>query len=210
MSQDRPDGAEPTQIECLPLSTHIKPTIGRLGLFGGAFDPPHNGHVALASAAMTQAKLDALWFIPTFSPPHKASSTFSYTMRVKLLERLCQSRPFWHVSELEAQLPQPSYSLRTILAIKQLNIATELVLILGQDSLNALPKWYEWQQVVNLCTIAASPRPGYQVEQLNLADITIDAEPFAVSSSAIRARLARQESVAADIPAELHSLICEY
>jgi len=131
---------------------------GRLGVFGGAFDPPHVMHRALALAALDQLQLDRLLIVPTGQAWHKSRPLTDAMHRVAMARLAFDGLPRVHVDTREIERAGPSYTVDTLRALRAEFPAAELFLILGQDQAQALPDWHAWQQVVALATIGVAER----------------------------------------------------
>ena len=140
----------------------------RIGVLGGAFDPPHAAHAALAWAARRQLNLDLVLWVPTFSPPHKGGPVASFADRIAMARAFvsdpAQEDPGFEVSDIEATLPQPSYTLHTLRALKQhygAGAATEWFLILGADNWATFTRWHQPEAVLAEAALAVYPRAGF-------------------------------------------------
>lgn len=136
----------------------------RTGLFGGTFDPVHNGHLALARQAAEEARLDEVLFIPAADPPHKAAPGASYRHRVAMLETVlggsvAEEKRF-SVSLLEAELPFPSYTVETLYELKRRLPNSRCYFIIGADSLLDLHRWCQYQELLTLTRFIVISRPG--------------------------------------------------
>ena len=146
----------------------------RIGVLGGAFDPPHAAHAALARAAQRQLSLDRVVWVPTFSPPHKHGPATPFAHRLAMVRALIATEPaFSEVSDIEAALPLPSYSLQTLRALKQLEATraqeTSPVhwhLIIGADNWSIFPAWHQPEAVLAEASLAVYPRAGFALETL--------------------------------------------
>ena len=137
----------------------------RIGVLGGAFDPPHAAHAALAAAARRQLNLDHILWVPTFDPAHKGGPTASFADRVAMVRAMVQGDPDSEVSKIEASLPRPSYTLHTLRALKLQEGLREpensWYLILGADNWAIFPRWHQPEAVLAEAKIAVYPREGY-------------------------------------------------
>jgi len=124
----------------------------RIGLFGGTFDPPHLGHLILASEAQAQLELDRLLWILTPEPPHKQDQFItSPEHRLAMVELAIKDNPAFELSRIELDRPGPHYTLDTIKLIAEQNPNADIVPIIGGDSLRDLPTWHEPQKLVYAC-----------------------------------------------------------
>jgi len=133
----------------------------RLGLFGGSFDPFHRGHLAVARAALDALGLGRVLVLPTGRPPHKPDRRFAPALaRYAMAELALLDEPRIEVSGLELDERRPSYTVETLERLREERPATELVLIVGSDSLAELDTWRRWREIPDLCELAVVPRPG--------------------------------------------------
>ncbi len=139
----------------------------RQGIFGGTFDPIHLGHLILAEQCREQARLDQVLFVPAARPPHKQHQALTpFEKRVDMLRLAVSGQPAFRVEDLEKDRPGPSYTADTLRILKERQPANELFLILGADSLNDLPGWYEPRDVIELATLLIVARPGWEMPPL--------------------------------------------
>ena len=144
----------------------------RIGIFGGTFDPPHLGHMILASEALEQLKLDKLLWMVTAIPPHKASEdVLEVEKRLALTRAAIASFPQFELSTLEIDRPGPHYSVDTVGLVKELFPESEVFFLMGQDSLRDLPYWHESELFLDRCTgLGVMRRPGIETVLQNLSE----------------------------------------
>jgi nicotinate-nucleotide adenylyltransferase len=124
----------------------------RIGLFGGTFDPPHLGHLILASEAQTQLKLARLLWVLTPTPPHKLDQSIApLEHRHAMVQLAIADNPAFELSRLELDRPGPHYTLDTVRQIMDQDPSADVVLLLGGDSLRDLPGWHRPADVVAAC-----------------------------------------------------------
>lgn len=166
----------------------------RRGILGGVFDPPHVGHVALAQAAIEQLELEQLLVLVVADPGHKSATTAAGT-RLELT-RLA----FGDVPETKVEL---DHHARTVDSLEERKLQNA-VFILGADEFVDFPSWKRPERVLELVRLAVAMRPGVSNEdvrdaraELSSSDriLSFDMPPIPVSSSAIRERVARGESI---------------
>ena len=158
----------------------------RIGLFGGAFNPVHNGHIAVARAAIEMAKLDKLIFIPTGNAPHKKETNISRADRYQMLLQALSDEEKMVVSDYEIKRTEVNYSADTAEYFKSLYPDDELFFIIGDDSYNELDTWHEPHRIMKVCTLLVFPREGASVTPPAIA---IPMERVEVSSSDIREKI---------------------
>ena len=171
-----------------------------LGVLGGAFDPPHVGHLALARAAIDHFGLDRLLVLVVEDPGHKRTAT---PVDVRLeLTRLA----FDELPEVEVELDRHA---RTVDSLEERRLPDGTVFLIGADELADLPGWKRPERVLELVRIGVVMRPGVPEDRLRDARAHLPApdrieyfelEPFPVSSTAIRARVADGESIDGLVP----------
>lgn len=126
----------------------------RIGLYGGTFDPVHEGHLRLARHVLGRCHLDLLLFIPTLSPPHKKQPAASFSHRVAMLELALAGIPErkqMRVSLIEEQLPSPSYTINTVRALLAgQEEGARYFFITGADSVLDLHNWRQPQEILRL------------------------------------------------------------
>jgi nicotinate-nucleotide adenylyltransferase len=132
----------------------------RLGMFGGAFDPPHLAHVALARAAVEQLQLDELRIFPTGQAWHKAHALSAPEYRLAMARIAFGSLPRTVVDERELRRPGPTYTVDTLRELKAEHPQAGLFLVMGEDQAVSLTRWREWQAIPALATICMAARPG--------------------------------------------------
>lgn len=136
----------------------------QIGLFGGTFDPPHLGHLILASEAYSQLKLDRLLWILTPEPPHKQDQAItSITHRLAMVKLAIEGNPNFELSRIELDRPGPHYTLDTIDLIADKFPDADITPIIGGDSLRDLPKWNRPRELLQACHwVGVMRRPGEQ------------------------------------------------
>ena len=124
----------------------------RIGIFGGTFDPPHIGHLVLASEAKDQMDLDMVYWVLTPNPPHKSGQDITDALiRSAMVKEAIDRYPEFIFSDLEFQRPGPHYAVDTIRIFRTLFPGAELFYLIGGDSLNDLPDWYDPAGFVSEC-----------------------------------------------------------
>jgi nicotinate-nucleotide adenylyltransferase len=133
----------------------------RLGILGGTFDPPHIGHLWLATAAVDELGLAKVLFVPAANPPHKRRRAISHAADRVLMTRLAvETDPRLDVSLVELEREGPSYTVDTLADLGRRHPEMDLVLILAADSLAQIDTWREPDRLLELASWAVGPRPG--------------------------------------------------
>lgn len=127
-------------------------------MFGGAFDPPHNAHVALAKAAIAQFSLDTLCVVPTGHAWHKSQALSMPVHRLAMAKLAFEGMPHVLVDEREVQRPGPTFTIDTLLALQAENPAAQLYLFIGADQFAAFRQWHRWQDILDLAIICIAAR----------------------------------------------------
>ena len=133
----------------------MKPPL-RLGVFGGAFDPPHLAHVALARAAVEQLRLDELRVLPTGQAWHKARSLSAAEDRLAMAREAFGQVPRAVVDDRELRRAGPTYTIDTLRQLKAEFPQAQLMLVIGADQAEALHSWRECEQILKLATVAVA------------------------------------------------------
>ena len=135
----------------------------RIGLLGGAFDPPHLGHLKLAELALHHLELDELRFVPTAVSPNKpAQKGPDPASRLRLLEAALAGFPGpVKIETAELDRMGISYTAETLETLSKREPQGEWILVLGSDQLPGLPSWHRFPRVLELASIAVAPRPGF-------------------------------------------------
>lgn len=184
---------------------------GRVGIFGGTFDPIHLGHLILAEEARIQLQLDRVYLIPAGDPPHKQEQQVTpVAHRVRMVELATAESLYLWASRIDADRPGPHYSVDTVrLMREEVGEDVELFFLMGLDSLVNLPTWHNPQWLVDNSMLAVLPRPGIEIEWPMLEQalpgigdrvIMLTMPAIEIASRTLRARLQRDVSVQFQIP----------
>jgi len=184
-----------------------------IAIFGGTFDPFHNGHLAIAEAVLYQFKPERVMIVPTGNPPHKPDGAIaSGEDRYQMISRSVGDTPELDVTRLEIDRPGVSYTIDTIYATRNACApGCKIYFILGQDALLAVESWKNAAELLKSCEFITIPRPGYEPTKLHTriqeleekysAVIHILSTPLLhISSTDIRQFLAEERPVGALMP----------
>lgn len=163
----------------------------RIGIFGGAFDPVHLGHVRVAESFLGSNLIDRLLILPTPVPPHKeAENQSAFEHRFEMLKLAFESYNRVIISDLEAHLPKPSYTLQTIEHLQGENPENTYFLCIGEDNLESFHKWWKYQDILKKVTIIVARRPEAQssVQKPEILEraIFVEHNEMEISSTEIR------------------------
>ncbi len=145
----------------------------RIAFFGGTFDPPHRGHIAIARAAITRLALDQVLVAPVATQPLKGGSGHSsFEDRLAMVRLAVAGEPGLVASDVDAPLPgaRPNYTIDTLRRLrKHLQPTDELFFLLGADSFLTLKRWHNCTELLLFCNFIVAGRPGFSLEQFNAA-----------------------------------------
>lgn len=205
----------------------------KLGLFGGSFNPIHLAHLRSAEEVAEALQLDRVLFIPAGKPPHKVRADLAPAHhRLALVHRAIAGNPRFQVSTIEIERAGGSYSIDTVRSLRQRRPQARLSLIIGMDQYRELGTWKSYAELLELCDLVVTSRPGfafeqarsalpvavrdrfcYQAEQERLVHETgtqiifLRISDLDISASAIRERLRRGASIRYLVPQSVHRYI---
>lgn len=188
------------------------PTTERIGIFGGAFDPVHDGHISIALSFLKSNIIHRLLILPTPDPPHKKKEELaSFQHRLRMLELAFNHIENTTVSDLESRLPSPSYSLQTLNYLLKELPATTCYICIGEDSLTDFKSWYHYEEILEKCCLLVAERPGYDksIVQDDILERTIfvEHEPVPVSSTEIRSSASGSDVLQLSLPDQVREYI---
>ncbi|MDN4525465.1 nicotinate-nucleotide adenylyltransferase [Fictibacillus fluitans] len=166
--------------------------MGKIGIFGGSFHPPHNGHLLIAQEALTAFSLDEVIWMPANHPPHKQLVLgVSNEDRIELVKAAIQDNAKFSLSLIEFEREGPSYTIDTIRELQRENPDHEYFFIIGGDMLDSLDTWHEIDELSRMVTFIAINRSGHPLnaEKNPYQAAMLEVPLFEVSSSLIRERL---------------------
>jgi len=190
----------------------------QIGIFGGTFDPPHLGHLILASEAYSQLGLNRLLWILTPDPPHKQDQVISSVEhRLAMVKLAIADNPAFELSRVELDRPGPHYTLDTVEEIAEQNPEADITPIIGEDSLRDLPKWHHPKELLYACHwVGVMRRPGEEpnldaLEQ-ELPGISskvhyVDAPLLEIASREIRTRIVEGRPYRYYVPVNVYEYI---
>ncbi|MEO5987633.1 MAG: nicotinate-nucleotide adenylyltransferase [Candidatus Eisenbacteria bacterium] len=171
----------------------VRPSGPRVGLFGGTFDPPHLGHLALAEWARVRLKLDRVVFIVAGEPPHKRGRVHSGpTHRLALTRRAVRGNPGFEVSTAELRRKGPSYTVDSVREFVEDEPGARFFLIMGSDMFETFGTWVQPHEILRRATLAVALRPGARAPRRTPYDtigkgvVWLDNPGLEVSSTRLR------------------------
>jgi len=133
-----------------------------IGIFGGTFDPIHNGHLRIALEALEELSLSAVHFIPCGQSPLRSEPAATNDIRLKMVKAAVEAEPRFIMDTREIKRGGPSYTYDTLTTLRDGYKDSSMCLILGMDSFISLPRWYRWEELIDLAHIAIAHRPGWK------------------------------------------------
>jgi nicotinate-nucleotide adenylyltransferase len=194
-------------------------TPGRLGIFGGTFDPPHIGHLALACEALHTFELERVFWVLTPHPPHKRSEgILPLDERLAMLECAIADTAEFEICRVDIDRPPPHYAVDTLRLLREQYPHSELYYLIGEDSLRDLRSWHRPEALLASCdAIGVMRRPGDEtslpVLEAALPGSTarikwLNAPVLDISSSDIRRRVAEERPFRYYLPEGVYQMIC--
>ena len=194
----------------------------KIGIFGGAFNPVHNGHINLAKQYLYELDLDKLLLIPTAVPPHKSAlGLASENDRLNMLKLATCGVDKLEVSDIEFKRAGKSYTYDTLIELKKFYPNSSFYLIIGADQLFHFDKWYKYKEILSLVTLCTCARENEEekAEMNSFAKSLdgIDMNKFfilktpvlKVSSSEVRQKIKSGEDVSSLVPKKVLNYISE-
>ena len=171
-----------------------KKKIIKVGILGGTFDPPHEGHLYISKIAVNKLKLDKLIWLVTKKNPLKKKPYLSLKKRIKLVNKIIKKEKKFFVLYLDDKI-KSSNTFNLLSYVVKKNSKKKLFFLIGADNFATFHKWNNWQKIPNLARIVVFPRKGYSIKsfnyiaakRLNKKDlIYISSKKLNISSSLIR------------------------
>ena len=176
----------------------------RIGIFGGSFNPIHNGHIALAHAVLRQCALDEVWLMVSPQNPLKRNDTdlLDDSLRLEMAQKALESVEGVKACDYEFHLPKPSYTWNTLQNLSKDYPDYTFVLLIGGDNWSHFQRWRHWKDILWHHDVIVYPRDAYPG--------TIDVPLLPVSSTEIRQRIRKGESIEGLVPAVIEPLARKY
>jgi nicotinate-nucleotide adenylyltransferase len=139
--------------------------LGRAAIYGGTFDPVHNGHIQVAGRILELFELDEVIFVPACVPPHKRGTCITSAFhRFAMLAVATQADQRWRVSTLELDAPDRPYAVDSVARMQaKIDAGHRLFFMLGADSWLEITAWHQWQRLLQMCDLIVVSRPGYNL-----------------------------------------------
>ncbi|MBR6715241.1 MAG: nicotinate-nucleotide adenylyltransferase [Prevotella sp.] len=186
----------------------------RTGIYGGSFNPIHNGHIALARQMLNAGLMDEVWFVVSpLNPLKKAQSDLlSDELRLEMTRLALEQEQGMMAQDFEFHLPKPSYTWNTLQAMSAQYPDRQFILIIGADNWELFPRWYHYQDILEHYSLVVYPREGTIIDADALPPNVklLNAQLYKVSSTEVRQRIKQGKSVRNLIPPSIISKALEY
>ncbi|GAC1348829.1 MAG: nicotinate-nucleotide adenylyltransferase [Ktedonobacteraceae bacterium] len=201
------------------------PNKRRVGLMGGTFDPIHYGHLVIAEEVCASLDLAEMVFVPAGEPPHKRGEPVTAARhRIAMLELAIASNPHFTISLVDVERPGPSYTVETLRLLReQWGIQVAIYFVIGWDSLEDLPTWYNPGGILEqLAYLVAVHRPGHQevagyregmekrLPEIKHRLLTMPAPQLAISATDLRQRVAEGRPIKYQTPEAVEAYIAQH
>lgn len=185
----------------------------RTGIFGGSFNPIHNGHIALARQLREVAQLDEVWLMVSPQNPLKQQEgLLADDLRLQMAQMALKDDPFIKVSDYECHLPRPSYTWHTLQSLQRDYPDREFVLLIGGDNWERFPFWYRADDIVSNYQLVVYPRRGSDIDIAALPPTVtvVEAELLDISSTDIRRRVRSGMPITGLVPDNIVDAVTYY
>ena len=183
----------------------------RTGIFGGSFNPIHNGHISLARQLREKAGLDEVWLmVSPQNPLKKSSDLLDDNLRMEMARLAVEGREGIIASDYEMHLPKPSYTWNTLQSLSKDYPEREFVLLMGGDNWALFDKWYHYDDILKNYSIVVYPRRD-SLRSLGetLSAQIVEAELLDISSTEIRERIKAGKGIRRMVPKAVADFIKE-
>ncbi len=182
---------------------------GSIGVFGGTFDPPHLGHLIVASDVCLALQLDRLLFIPAAVPPHKQSLVEAAAeQRLAMVRAAIRGDPRFEADDLELRREGPSYSVDTLRALRERFRGRDLYFLLGADALREIHTWREPEELARLARLVVFARDGEAAQgQSRLPASSVSVTRVDISATEIRRRVRQGLPIRYLVPEPVREII---
>jgi nicotinate-nucleotide adenylyltransferase len=137
-----------------------------IGIFGGTYDPIHYGHLRTAYELLQALQLAEVRFVPCSDPPHRGKTFASADVRMRMVRAAIDDQQGFVADDRELTRAGPSYSIDTLLSLREEFPQHPLGLIVGMDAFLGLPTWHRWEEILDLAHIVVAHRPGWKAPDL--------------------------------------------
>ena len=186
----------------------------KIGLFFGSFNPIHIGHLIIANHLVEHSELDQVWFVVTPHNPHKKKSTLlADNHRLSMVNAAVEEYPNLKASNIEFGLPQPNYTVNTLAHLNEKYPEHQFSLIMGEDNLNSLHKWKNYEVILESYSVIVYPRVSNNKNALELISHPniqkIEAPIIEISATLIRNSIKNNKGFKPLVPPAVWNFIDE-
>lgn len=180
-------------------------------IFGGSFNPVHNGHLALAREVCRRGLAREVWFMVSPLNPHKEGEPLvPEEHRLRMVELAIDGDPCLEASDFEFSLPRPSYTVNTLAALRSAYPSREFMLLIGADNWDKFHKWYHWEEILANYKIIVYPRGNEEQPPLPQGVMWLSSALHNVSSTQVRECVAAGGDASAMIAPQVYEYIKEH
>ena len=190
----------------------------RVGIFGGTFDPVHQGHMIIAEQVMSELRLDRVVFVPGGIPPHKEASSVRANAedRFSMVEAAVAGNERFSVDRVEVDAGRPMHSVETVGILKDRSPDDEWFFITGADEVSNLLAWKEPDRLLEQVVMVAATRPGYDLSKLEHLEAAlgnfdrifpVECTRVDISATGIRRRMLQGKSIRYLVPEGVYTII---
>jgi nicotinate-nucleotide adenylyltransferase len=195
--------------------------MNRKAIFGGTFDPIHNGHINLAYETVNRLNLDKIIFMPSGNPPHKTGNIITdANLRYEMINMVIRNEKYFELSSYEINNPRLSFTYKTMEYYSNLEPTTEWYFLTGADCLMEIDSWKNVDRILKSCKLVVFNRPGYSLEKIieqknkverfyNSKITLLTSNLLAISSTTIRNFIKEGKNVSSMIPQCIENVINE-
>lgn len=184
----------------------------KIGLFFGSFNPIHIGHMAIANYMVEFTDLNQIWFVVSpHNPTKEKKSLLSDTQRLRLVREAIAFDTRFKASNIEFELPQPSYTINTLAYLKEKSPRKQFALIIGSDNLQTFHKWKNYEEILKQYELYIYPRPESKGGELvNHPKVKlVNAPIMEISSTFIRESIRNKKNIRHFLPEAVYNYITE-
>lgn len=183
-----------------------------IGIFGGSFNPVHNGHIMLAQYLAQHSHLDEVWLTLSPQNPLKISnSLLDDNHRLAMLNLAIERYPLLKVCDIELEMPRPSYTINTLDELSRRYPDYRFNVVIGGDNWNIIDRWKDYRRIINEYGVVIYPRPGYELSSTNNSNVVVVEAPLAdISSTEIREAFANGKEARHLIPQKVAEYIIKH
>jgi len=190
----------------------------KIGIFGGTFDPVHQGHMIIAEQVMAELDLARVLFVPSGIPPHKAASSVRATAkdRFAMVEAAVEGNEYFAVDRVEIDAGRAMHSVETVGILKERSPKDDWYFITGADEVSNLLAWREPDRLLEQVVMVAATRPGYDLSKLDHLEAAlrnfdrifpVECTRVDISATGIRRRMLQRKSIRYLVPDGVREII---